>query len=144
MVEATLEEFDKLTEQHVEEIVRFIHSAKAEEQKKSASELVPQKYHRYLKVFEEKASERMPVRKLWDHAIDLKEGFELKKTEKGKSISAISRGTTGSHSICQRSIGKRLHQTIKVTTDVSSLLHSKERWQEADSPGLPLSQQLDC
>jgi len=32
-----------------------------------------------LKVFEKKDSKRMPTRKIWDHVIDLKEGFVLKK-----------------------------------------------------------------
>jgi len=30
-------------------------------------------------VFEKKESERMPVQKTWDHAIELKEEFVLKK-----------------------------------------------------------------
>ena len=32
-----------------------------------------------MKVFEKEDSERMPMRKAWDHAIDLREGFVLKK-----------------------------------------------------------------
>jgi len=32
-----------------------------------------------LKIFEKKESERMLMRKTWDHAIDLREGFVLKK-----------------------------------------------------------------
>ena len=32
-----------------------------------------------MKVFEKKDSERMLMRKAWDHAIDLREGFVLKK-----------------------------------------------------------------
>ena len=42
-------------------------------------EMVPQRFHKYLKVFEKKDSERMPMRKAWDHTIDLREGFVLKK-----------------------------------------------------------------
>jgi len=37
--------------------------------------LVPEKFHRWIKVFGKKQSERMPTRKLWNHAIDVKEGF---------------------------------------------------------------------
>jgi hypothetical protein len=48
---------------------------------KSINEIVPEKFHWYLKVFEKKASERMPVRKLWDHVIDMKPGFEPKKAK---------------------------------------------------------------
>jgi len=42
-------------------------------------EMVPRWFHKYLKVFEKKNSERMPMRKAWNHAIDLKEGFVPKK-----------------------------------------------------------------
>jgi hypothetical protein len=33
--------------------------------------LVPQEYHRYGKVFSDKAAERFPGKRPWDHAIDL-------------------------------------------------------------------------
>ena len=36
-------------------------------------------FHKYLKVFEKKESERMLTRKTWDHAIDLREVFVPKK-----------------------------------------------------------------
>ena len=42
-------------------------------------EMVPRQFHKYLKVFEKKESERMPMRKAQDHAIDLREGFVPKK-----------------------------------------------------------------
>ena len=41
--------------------------------------MVPRQFHKYLKVFEKKDSERMPTRKAWDHVIDLREGFVPKK-----------------------------------------------------------------
>jgi len=44
-----------------------------------AKKLVPKKFHEWIKVFEKKQSERMPTRKLWDHAIDVKEGFMPRK-----------------------------------------------------------------
>jgi len=44
-----------------------------------ARKLVPEKFHRWIKVFGKKQSERMPTRKLWDHAIDVKEGFVPRK-----------------------------------------------------------------
>jgi len=46
-----------------------------------AEEMVPQRFHKYLKVFEKKDSERMLTRKAWDHAIDLREGFVPKKSK---------------------------------------------------------------
>jgi len=42
-------------------------------------EMVPRQFHKYLKMFEKKESERMLMRKAWDHAIDLREGFVPKK-----------------------------------------------------------------
>ena len=44
-----------------------------------AKKLVPEKFYEWIKVFEKKQSERMPMRKLWDHAIDVKEGFIPRK-----------------------------------------------------------------
>ena len=44
-----------------------------------AKTLVPEKFHEWIKVFGKKQSERMPTRKLWDYAIDIKEGFVLRK-----------------------------------------------------------------
>ena len=50
--------------------------AKSEEE---ARKLVPERFHEWIKVFGKKQSERMPTRKLWDHAIDVKEGFMPRK-----------------------------------------------------------------
>jgi len=44
-----------------------------------ARKLVLEKFHRWIKVFGKKQSERMPTRKLWDHAINVKEGFMPRK-----------------------------------------------------------------
>jgi len=41
--------------------------------------IVPQKFHKWLKVFEKAESERIPVRKPWDHAINLRKDFVSKK-----------------------------------------------------------------
>ena len=40
-----------------------------------AKKLVLEKFHRQIKVFGKKQSERMPMRKQWDHVIEVKEGF---------------------------------------------------------------------
>jgi len=42
-------------------------------------EMVLQKFLRWRKVFGKTESERMPTRKIWDHAIDLKETFQPQK-----------------------------------------------------------------
>ena len=41
--------------------------------------MVPEKFHKWIKVFGKKQLERMPTRKVWDHMIDVKEGFVLRK-----------------------------------------------------------------
>jgi len=41
--------------------------------------LVPEKFHEWIKVFGKKQSERMSTRKIWNHAIDMKEGLMPKK-----------------------------------------------------------------
>ena len=42
---------------------------------KEAKKLVSSRFH----IFRKKASERMPMRKMWDYAIDINEGFLLRK-----------------------------------------------------------------
>jgi len=37
--------------------------------------MVPKKYHQWIKVFGKKQSKRILMRKVWDHVIDVKEGF---------------------------------------------------------------------
>ena len=41
--------------------------------------MVPERFHKWIKMFGKKQLERMPTRKLWDHAIDVKEGFMPRK-----------------------------------------------------------------
>jgi len=50
-----------------------------DEDKETLRKLVPRKFWKWKKVFGKRESERMPVRKTWDHAIELKEGFMPKK-----------------------------------------------------------------
>jgi len=41
--------------------------------------MVPKRFYKWLKVFGKVESERMPVRKVWDHAIDLNNDFKASK-----------------------------------------------------------------
>ena len=64
--------------------LEYIHQAKVEapvakKPVQSPEELVPKCYHSYLDIFSEKAASRFPLRKPWDHAIDLKDTFKPKK-----------------------------------------------------------------
>jgi len=46
---------------------------------RKVEKMVPKRFHKWLKVFEKVESERMPVRKVWDHTIDLKDNFRASK-----------------------------------------------------------------
>ena len=63
--------------------LEWIHQAKVEALAKkpthTSEELVPPCYHSYLDIFLEKATSQFPLRKPWDHAIDLKDSFKPKK-----------------------------------------------------------------
>ena len=48
---------------------------KAARSEKEAKKLVPEQFYKWIKIFENKASERMLMRKIQDHAINLKEEF---------------------------------------------------------------------
>ena len=65
-------------------MIERIREKKEEEEKdlielRATDEMVPRWFHKYLKMFEKKESERMLTRKAWDYAIDLREGFVPKK-----------------------------------------------------------------
>ena len=72
-----------LDEEDEREALEWIHQAKVEAPAKkpvrTPEELIPPCYHSYLDIFSEKAASRFPLRKPWDHAIDLKDLFKPKK-----------------------------------------------------------------
>jgi len=49
------------------------------EDRRKVEDMIPKRFHKWLKVFRKQESERMPVRKTWDHAIDLQEEFVPRK-----------------------------------------------------------------
>ena len=56
-----------------------VKKVKRDEDKETLKKLVSKRFWRWGKVFGKKKSERMPVQKAWDHAIELKKGFTPKK-----------------------------------------------------------------
>ncbi len=60
-------------------------------------------------MFGKKQSERMSTRKLWDHAIDVKEGFYTKKR---KSVSFVKRRERGGERVCEGAVEEELHPAI--------------------------------
>jgi len=63
----------------VEEWEIWDEEEKAAKSEVEAKKLVPERFYKWIKVFGKKQSERMPTRKLWDHTIDVKEGFVPRK-----------------------------------------------------------------
>ena len=53
-----------------------------QEKTRTFEEMVPREFWRYRQVFEQKASERLPERRLGDHAINLEEGATLPNSKK--------------------------------------------------------------
>jgi len=58
----------------------------------------------------------MPVQKVWDHAIELKESFVPKK---GK-VYLLLRKVKGGTSIRRGLTTKRIYPTVEITTDIAS------------------------
>ena len=48
---------------------------------KEEKKLVPEHFHQQIHVFRKKTSERMSIKKLWDYAIETKEGFVLRNVK---------------------------------------------------------------
>ena len=65
------------------EIIRIIEEKKKEKEDlikiRMVEEIVPRKFHKYLKAFEKKESKRILTRKTWNYTINLRECFVPKK-----------------------------------------------------------------
>jgi len=64
-----------------EEVKKEVKKVEKNEDEEVLRKLVPRKFWKWKKVFGKKESERMPVRKVWDHVIELKKGFVPKREE---------------------------------------------------------------
>ena len=62
-----------------EEEKKEVKKVEKNEDEETLKRLVPKRFWKWKKVFGKRESERMPVRKMWDHAIELKKGFMPKK-----------------------------------------------------------------
>jgi len=56
-----------------------VRKTKKDKDEEVLKKLVPKRFWKWKKVFGKRELERMPVQKIWDHAIELKEGFMPKK-----------------------------------------------------------------
>jgi len=73
-----------------EEKKKEVKKMERDKDKETLKKLVPKRFWRWGKVFGKKKSKRIPVQKTWNYAIELKEGFMLKK-EKIYSLSREKR-----------------------------------------------------
>ena len=76
---ASLKKEEYNIQYQVHETICALEAQQEKSKEKTPEQLVPKEYHKFLKVFSKKESKRMPLRKPWDHAIDLKDMFKLKK-----------------------------------------------------------------
>jgi len=74
----TLEE-EKVVRWVVEDKEDWGREEEVEADHKKIKEMVPQRFLKWRKVFGKVELERMPMRKIWDHTIDLKEMFQPQK-----------------------------------------------------------------
>jgi len=72
----TLEE-EKIVRWVIDDKEDWRREEEIEEDHRKIEEMVPKRFLKWRKVFGKVDSERMPMRKIWDHAIDLKETFVL-------------------------------------------------------------------
>ena len=83
MKEERKKEFRMPTVEEEMEIARIVEEKQEEKEDlieiRIEEEMISRRFHKYLKMFKKKKSERMSIRKNWDHAIDHREGFVLKR-----------------------------------------------------------------
>ena len=70
----------------------------------------------------------MLTRKVWDYAIEVKEGFVPRK---GKIYLLLREEREK-----VRAVAEKIYLTVKVTTDSTSILCGEEGWKEEDGLGL--------
>jgi len=70
------EEEEKIVHWAIDDKEDWGREEKIEEDYKRIEEMVSRKFLKWRKVFGKVKPERMPTRKIWDHAIDLKEMFK--------------------------------------------------------------------
>jgi hypothetical protein len=79
-------------------------------------ETVPKRFHKYGKVFDKRESKHMPLRKPWDHTIELNPDF---KPRKAKLYSMSPKEQT----VLNEFLVEGLHLIIEVTTNLGYILH---------------------
>jgi len=76
MKRVATEEEEKIVRWAIDDKEDWEKEEKMEEDHRKIEEMVPKRFLKWRKVFGKVKSKRMPTRKIWDHAIDLKETFK--------------------------------------------------------------------
>jgi len=59
--------------------------------------------------------------------------------EEGKGVPIVERRKRRGEGVRKGTVEKRIHLTVQVTTNGTSILCGEERWEKEDGAGLPLS-----
>jgi hypothetical protein len=115
-----------------------IASKLAEQAIKLKSEVIlPTEYQQFAKVFSEKASERFPPSRPYDHAIDLKP--DAPATLPAKAIRLPTDELVSGKEIHRRQSKVGTYRRKQRPIRVKTILHQKEGRTTTTSPGLPES-----
>jgi len=74
-----IEEKEKIVHWAIDDKEDWEKEEEMEKDHRKIEEMVPRKFLKWRKVFGKVESERIPTKKIWDHAIDLKETFKPRK-----------------------------------------------------------------
>jgi len=118
---ATLEE-EKIVRWAIDNKEDWGREEEIEEDHRKIEKMVPKKFLKWKKVFGKVKSKRMPTRKVWDHAIDLKETFKL---QKGR-IYSLSKNKREE---VQNFVEDQLRKTVEIPSNIASFLCQQEGWE---------------
>ena len=136
---ASLEKEEYDIQYQVHKTICALEAQQEKPTEKTPEELVPKEYHKFLKVFLKKKSKCMPLQKPWDHAIDLKDMFKLKK---GHIIPLSSAEQEEVTAFLDDQLKKGyIHMSFQIPPNVTGVLCSQERWKDTDGTGLLIPKQ---
>jgi len=56
--------------------------------------------------------------------------------QKGEDIFVIKNRKGGGSEVCKKLVEKKIYLTVKITTNITSVLYAKEEWKEEDGARL--------
>ena len=127
-------EFGKLTIEEEIEIARIIEEKQEEKEDlikiRKVEKIVSRMFYKHSKVCEKKEFRKNANKK------DMGSCYRSQRRvcpKKGKDISIVQNRKGESTEVLERSAEKEIDSTIKITTDITSILCAKEGWKEKDN-----------